>query len=135
MSPLTNSTTGFANIPGSILEITGELEKFLDLEVENPVVNNGQVQTEITIDQQLFAPSNANAANIRRHTVGPGDVTHKQVALVNPPTLTFKYGGDTGPNIPMNLPMLQNQPLNNFTIKDQHLLKPPMAMGASMYSR
>lgn len=75
---------------------------------------------------------NANG-NIRRHTVGPGDVAHEQ-ALGNPATvMNFKFDGTAmGPNqIPINLPMLQNQPINTFTVKDQHLLKPPMVMGAS----
>lgn len=73
--------------------------------------------------------------NVRRHTVGPGDVAHEQ-ALGNPSNaMNFKFDGTSmGPNpnqIPLNLPMLQNQPINTFTIKDQHLLKPPMVMGAS----
>lgn len=34
---------------------------------------------------------------------------------------------------PMNLPTLQNQPLHNLTIKDPHLLRPPLVMGASTY--
>jgi serine/threonine-protein kinase SIK3 len=75
---------------------------------------------------------NANG-NIRRHTVGPGDVVHEQ-ALGNPATvMNFKFdGARMGPNqIPLNLPMLQNQPINTFTVKDQHLLKPPQVMGAS----
>jgi serine/threonine-protein kinase SIK3 len=79
------------------------------------------------------------AANgtIRRHTVGPGDVTHEQ-ALGGPANMVnFKFDGNQtatiiGPNqIPLNLPMLQNQPLHTFTIKDQHLLKPPIVMNAS----
>lgn len=75
---------------------------------------------------------NANG-NIRRHTVGPGDAVHEQ-ALGNPATvMNFKFdGARMGPNqIPLNLPMLQNQPINTFTVKDQHLLKPPQVMGAS----
>lgn len=34
-------------------------------------------------------------------------------------------------NLPLMLPLLQNQPPHNFSIKDQHLLKPPPAMGAA----
>ena len=33
-------------------------------------------------------------------------------------------------NLPLLLPLLQNQPPQNFSVKDQHLLKPPLAMGA-----
>lgn len=36
-------------------------------------------------------------------------------------------------NLPVNIPLVQHQPPQNFTIKDQHLLKPPPAMGASKY--
>lgn len=83
------------------------------------------------------------AANgtIRRHTVGPGDVTHEQALGPANMVMNFKFDGAAaainamGPNqcnqIPLNLPMLQNQPLHTFTIKDQHLLKPPIVMNAS----
>ena len=33
-------------------------------------------------------------------------------------------------NLPQNIPLVQYQPPHNFTIKDQHLLKPPPVMGA-----
>lgn len=73
------------------------------------------------------------AANgtIRRHTVGPGDASHEQA--LGPANINFKFDGTAmGANqIPLNLPMLQNQPLHTFTIKDQHLLKPPVVMNAS----
>uniref|UniRef100_A0A182NJ75 Non-specific serine/threonine protein kinase n=1 Tax=Anopheles dirus TaxID=7168 RepID=A0A182NJ75_9DIPT len=80
--------------------------------------------------------------NTRRHTVGPGDVAHEQV-LVNPNVvpINFKIGAGVGgphdhpipptPNVPINIPSLQNQPIHNLTIKDQHLLKPPTVMGAT----
>lgn len=80
------------------------------------------------------------AANgtIRRHTVGPGDVSHEQALGPANMVMNFKFDGTVatanvmGPNqIPLNLPMLQNQPLHTFTIKDQHLLKPPVVMNAS----
>lgn len=34
-------------------------------------------------------------------------------------------------NLPMNIPLVEFQPPKNFTIKDQHLLKPPQVMGTS----
>lgn len=34
-------------------------------------------------------------------------------------------------NLPLMLPLLQNEPLHNFSVKDQHLLKPPPAMGTA----
>jgi hypothetical protein len=36
-------------------------------------------------------------------------------------------------NLPLNLPLVQHQPPQNFSVKDQHLLKPPPVMGASMF--
>lgn len=36
-------------------------------------------------------------------------------------------------NLPLNLPLVQHQPPQNFQIKDQHLLKPPPVMGASKF--
>lgn len=57
---------------------------------------------------------------------------HEQ-ALANPAAvqMNFKFGADNAPRLPTNLPMMQNQPLHNFTIKNQHLLKLPTVMEAS----
>lgn len=80
--------------------------------------------------------TNANNST-RRHTVGPGDVAHEHALQdQNVVALNFKCEPSnnqqqTHPYPPINLPMLQNQPLHYLTIKDQHLLKPPLAMGAS----
>ncbi|CAB0013878.1 unnamed protein product, partial [Nesidiocoris tenuis] len=68
----------------------------------------------------------------RRHTVGPGDHTHEQVLEAHYKKQT---GGPTlnifpDTNLPQNIPLVQFQPPHNFTIKDQHLLKPPPVMGA-----
>lgn len=77
--------------------------------------------------------------NTRRHTVGPGDVAHEQ-ALQDPNVVPLDFKCEprnnqqqSGTHPPINLPMLQNQPLHYLTIKDQHLLKPPLVMGASKY--
>lgn len=99
---------------------------------------NGALQQQSAVDSMLLSV-NANGT-IRRHTVGPGDVTHEQALGPANMALNFKFDGTAvtanvmGPNqIPLNLPMLQNQPLHTFTIKDQHLLKPPIVMNASMF--
>lgn len=82
----------------------------------------------------------------RRHTVGPGDTAHQpanaaytcgypmgyaQLHLL--PNLQLNADPQLLPhtNLALNLPLVQNQPPQNFQIKDQHLLKPPSAMGAS----
>lgn len=79
------------------------------------------------------------SGNTRRHTVGPGDVAHEQ-ALQDPNVVPLNFKNEhlnnhqqTGNHAPLNLPMLENQPLHYLTIKDQHLLKPPLVMGASKY--
>ncbi|UYV62678.1 SIK3 [Cordylochernes scorpioides] len=64
---------------------------------------------------------------IRRHTVGPGDRAS--------PTAVYYPGGVLplsalpNTNLPRNLPRVQNQPPQNFCLKDQHLLRPPSEMG------
>ncbi|XP_062544541.1 uncharacterized protein LOC134211571 isoform X3 [Armigeres subalbatus] len=127
LSPLTNMGSPILNM-SSGLSAAEELEKY-DTESAN------LPKTPESTDH-LFPPSCANAsANTRRHTVGPGDVAHEQ-ALANPNApINFKVGSaEQQPptqNVPINIPMLQNQPIHNLTIKDQHLLKPPTVMGAT----
>lgn len=124
LSPLTSTIT----ISGQfdLQPADADFEKFtVDLDVDSSCLQQHPMQLTV----------NANA-NVRRHTVGPGDVAHEQ-ALGNPAkAMNFKFdGASMGPNqIPINLPMLQNQPINTFTVKDQHLLKPPMVMGASEFT-
>lgn len=83
----------------------------------------------------------------RRHTVGPGDAAHQPPtsypytsnhptgypALRMLPILQCNTDPQVLPhtNLPLNLPLVQHQPPQNFQIKDQHLLKPPPVMGAS----
>lgn len=127
LSPLTN--IGAVFIP-SVMDPAGEIEKIIDLDMEiSPVIKQPD-------NQDLLFPSfgTQNGNTIRRHTVGPGDVAHEQ-ALANPTApINFKLGPEAA-HIPTNLPMLENQPLNLLTIKDQHLLKPPTVMGASTFGR
>ncbi|XP_053963990.1 uncharacterized protein LOC128866947 isoform X2 [Anastrepha ludens] len=137
LSPLTNTNALQSGLGFQWTDVSVDLEKFGDFELEclaRP--NEPQNQNQ----NHLCANAGGNGTNTRRHTVGPGDVAHEQ-ALANPnvPPINFKCTpenkDETGPYLPMNLPMLQNQPLHNLTIKDQHLLKPPMVMGASSFGR
>lgn len=95
----------------------------------------------------MTAAAAANAANAaRRHTVGPGDVAYGQSSLGHPP-INFKFGDGLAQPVtmaadaataahqllPTNLPMLQNQPLMNFGVKNHHLLKPPTVMENSKW--
>ncbi|GAB0100785.1 Non-specific serine/threonine protein kinase [Sergentomyia squamirostris] len=133
LSPLTNSGMPFLTTHNPS-DLNAEFEKFIDTTDFDANIPTAPIQP---VNEHLFpvAP-NTSGANTRRHTVGPGDVAHEQ-ALVNPsaPPIPFKFGAECGTNLPINLPMLQNQPLHNFTIKDQHLLKPPTVMGASSFGR
>lgn len=133
LSPLTSTITSqFTMQPTD-----GDLEKFtVDIsDVDSSNVLQHQ-QSPSTGDSMLL--SVAANGTIRRHTVGPGDATHEQALGPANMVMNFKFDGTStatnamGPNqIPLNLPMLQNQPLHTFTIKDQHLLKPPIVMNAS----
>lgn len=110
-----------------------DLEKYVEMDIDSPngtIPTTTAIRTASDVSEPLFS-INSNTANTRRHTVGPGDVAHEQ-ALANPALpMNFKFGPENGPHLPINLPMLQNQPLNNFTMKNQHLLKPPTFMEAS----
>lgn len=74
--------------------------------------------------------------------MGPGDPQHEggcgaEVPLVGAGTRAPPLPLSALPhtNLPLNLPRVQNQPPQNFSVKDQHLLKPPPAMGACELER
>ncbi|XP_076366939.1 serine/threonine-protein kinase SIK3-like isoform X1 [Tachypleus tridentatus] len=119
-----------------LLSENQNLEKFGDIELES---DGEEPSPEILSRYQI----------IRRHTVGPGDPQHEQVpsvatgdmtasqmsrnfqpviTLQPPPILPVSALPNT--NLPQNLPLVQHQPPQYFTIKDQHLLKPPLVLGA-----
>lgn len=125
LSPLTSTVT----ISGQfgLQQADPDFEKFtVDFD------DSSGLQQHPNQSESMQLTVNANG-NIRRHTVGPGDVMHEQALGNTSGVMNFKFDGTAmGTNqIPINLPMLQNQPINTFTVKDQHLLKPPMVMGAS----
>lgn len=133
LSPLTSTITSQFGIQ----PVGADFEKFtLDIDGDTNVLHQVHSQTSADSSMQLSVAANGT---IRRHTVGPGDVAHEQALGHSANMVNFKFDGTTtmvmGMNqqIPINLPMLQNQPLNSFTVKDQHLLKPPMVMGASKF--
>lgn len=132
LSPLTNTSGPFQTLPGWT-DVSVDFEKYLEVEGEAGPSRQNE-STPQTSGQHLTSQNPANCSNLgnaRRHTVGPGDVAHEQ-ALGNPTVaINFKEDENSGPHLPINLHMLQNQPLHNLTIKDQHLLKPPMVMGAT----
>ncbi|XP_059482421.1 serine/threonine-protein kinase SIK3-like isoform X2 [Neocloeon triangulifer] len=117
------------HIPTSLLLNDSQLlEKFTDIaEVDPATAANIQTQSANQGDKYLA---------VRRHTVGPGDTVHEHVleahlklgAIDNICAPTLSMLPNT--NLPQNLPLVQNQPPQNFSIKDQHLLKPPSVMGA-----
>lgn len=133
LSPLNSSVNQFITFQG-VNDPNAELERFIDMDIDSQQLLGTQDISTDTIFPNMVV--NGNASNsTRRHTVGPGDIEHEQ-ALANPSAvpINFRFGVNDGPHIPINLPMLQNQPLHNFTIKNQHLLKPPTVMEASKIS-
>ncbi|XP_031619529.1 serine/threonine-protein kinase SIK3 homolog isoform X2 [Contarinia nasturtii] len=134
LSPLSSSVNTFTSFP-EISDPTNEFEKFVDMDIDtqHQVISPEFNSTNITYSH---LGTNMSSGSTRRHTVGPGDVEHEQ-ALANPSTvpINFRFGNDNAPRLPVNLPMMQNQPLHNFTIKNQHLLKLPTVMEASSFGR
>lgn len=82
---------------------------------------------------------------VRRHTVGPDNADAPEGGAMGGdlflPRGSPHYGPTLHPaplplsalphtNLPLNLPLVQNQPPQIFSVKDQHLLKPPQVLGA-----
>lgn len=107
----------------------------------------GETEAETEEKSGLYLPSGTPYHTTRRHTVGPGDAVHQSPSsypynhmsgyqTLRPlPILQCNMDPQVLPhtNLPLNLPLVQHQPPQNFQIKDQHLLKPPPVMGASKF--
>lgn len=133
LSPLTNVSFD-APLGGVIGTVDPQIEVTLDLMETSPPATAATSTTATATTVDFLFPnygqsSATTSTNTRRHTVGPGDVAHEQ-ALQPVQPMYFRPDHQI-PNIPTNLPTLQNQPLNLLTIKDQHLLKPPTVMGGN----
>ncbi|KAL0123337.1 hypothetical protein PUN28_005699 [Cardiocondyla obscurior] len=122
------------SIPGDYLpDGAHQLEKF------------GETEAETEEKSGLCLPSGTPYHTTRRHTVGPGDAVHQSPSsypynhlsgyqTLRPlPIFQCNIDPQVLPhtNLPLNLPLVQHQPPQNFQIKDQHLLKPPPVMGAT----
>ncbi|XP_005176429.1 uncharacterized protein LOC101900590 isoform X2 [Musca domestica] len=135
LSPLVNTNAAQPESTYPWTDINVELEKFSsDIELERMKGPNENLHQ----NQLCTTPSTSQGnGNTRRHTVGPGDVAHEHALQdTNVIALNFKYEPSKDeqqsyPYPPINLPTLQNQPLHYLTTKDQHLLKPPLVMGAT----
>ncbi|XP_049838712.1 serine/threonine-protein kinase SIK3 isoform X1 [Schistocerca gregaria] len=117
-----------------LLEDPESLEKFGD--VDMPM----ESESEETSRQPRSGSGVDRYLTARRHTVGPGDTAHEQVLEAHYIGLDAGAGGAVqqlnilpNTNLPLNIPLVQHQPPQNFSIKDQHLLKPPTVMGASEF--
>ncbi|XP_050686074.1 serine/threonine-protein kinase SIK2-like isoform X4 [Eriocheir sinensis] len=115
---------------------TYSFEKYGDIEISGE--SDNEEPNQQTVDKYLCS---------RRHTVGPGDTHHEEVMeahmrgnlqLLAPGGVGVMSGYQTPPmsllpqtNLPQNLPLVQNLPPQNFSFKDQHLLKPPPFMHAA----
>ncbi|XP_034951244.1 serine/threonine-protein kinase SIK3-like isoform X2 [Chelonus insularis] len=134
-----SSLPSINNFPGDYMpDGAHQLEKF------------GETEQDVDVERAekgLYLPLGTSYHATRRHTVGPGDTAHQ-------PTSPYPYACNYSPgyptfgllpimqcntdgqvlpqtNLPLNLPLVQHQPPQNFQIKDQHLLKPPPVMGAT----
>ncbi|XP_037073428.1 serine/threonine-protein kinase SIK3 homolog [Pollicipes pollicipes] len=95
-------------------------------------------ERHLELDLEETASSRDQYHCSRRHTVGPGDTAHTQVQVPFGVPHGWGYGPVTAglfpvlpqTNLAQNLPLVQHQPPQRFSIKDQHLLKPPTVLGA-----
>ncbi|XP_011059803.1 PREDICTED: serine/threonine-protein kinase SIK3-like isoform X4 [Acromyrmex echinatior] len=134
LEPTMPNLHSIQSIPGDYLpDGAHQLEKF------------GETEAETEEKSGLYLPSGTSYHTTRRHTVGPGDAVHQSPSsypyhhmsgyqTLRPlPVLQCNMDPQVLPhtNLPLNLPLVQHQPPQNFQIKDQHLLKPPPVMGAT----
>ncbi|XP_011635255.1 serine/threonine-protein kinase SIK3-like isoform X2 [Pogonomyrmex barbatus] len=134
LEPTMPNLPSIQSIPGDYLpDGAHQLEKF------------GETEAETEEKCGLYLPSGTPYHTTRRHTVGPGDAVHQSPSsyaynhmsgyqTLRPfPILQCNMDPQVLPhtNLPLNLPLVQHQPPQNFQIKDQHLLKPPPVMGAT----
>ncbi|CAG5104266.1 Similar to Sik3: Serine/threonine-protein kinase SIK3 (Mus musculus) [Cotesia congregata] len=139
-----SSLPSIQNLPGDYMpDGAHQLEKFGESESEADSERAG-----LCLPLGTHAPYHAT----RRHTVGPGDTAHQPPSPYPYPYQNYTPGNYPPlglvpmmqcnadqvlpqTNLPLNLPLVQHQPPQNFQIKDQHLLKPPPVMGASTFGR
>lgn len=134
-SLLPQQQTRRASITTGVVErLTPEMETMPAVHLmQDPILEKfGEVAEGEVEERQDGQNGDKYHVTMRRHTVGPGDPTHEQVLEAH-----YMKGGTGQPlnifpdtNLPQNIPLVQYQPPHNFTIKDQHLLKPPPVMGA-----
>ncbi|KAF0313866.1 Serine/threonine-protein kinase SIK3 [Amphibalanus amphitrite] len=127
-------------------------QSVVELIAQLPGVTAQQVQQFEDAERHLELDLEETSSNrdqyhcSRRHTVGPGDTAHTQVQVSFGVPPAWGYGVPTGvgggggaarlypvlpqTNLAQNLPLVQHQPPQRFSTKDQHLLKPPTVLGA-----
>jgi hypothetical protein len=89
--------------------------------------------SQLSLDAHPAHVADSKLLSTRRHTLGPAQTP------VFLPTLHLPHGhGGDGhrdilpqTNLPFNLPLVSNQPPEKFSVKDPHLLKPPLPLAAS----
>ncbi|XP_012217552.1 serine/threonine-protein kinase SIK3-like isoform X2 [Linepithema humile] len=134
LEPTMPNLPNIQSMPGDYLpdDAHSQLEKY------------GETEAETEEKSSLYLPSGTPYHTTRRHTVGPGDAVHQSPTsypynhmsgyqTLRPLPIHYNMDPQVLPhtNLPLNLPLIQHQPPQNFQIKDQHLLKPPPVMGAT----
>ncbi|CAG0879385.1 unnamed protein product [Darwinula stevensoni] len=118
------------------------LERYIAYDICIDMVQYGDVEVselameeEVANAQEERERDKERVLTTRRHTVGPGDHSHEQVngsdldggaQICMQPTFILPHI-----NLPQNLPLVQDQSPLNFSVKNQHLLKPPLVMETS----
>ncbi|XP_074652388.1 serine/threonine-protein kinase SIK3-like isoform X2 [Tubulanus polymorphus] len=88
-------------------------------------------------DEEPSPEAMARYLAMRRHTVSDSNAKHAPADIPHcPPLVALPQPMWLNPinilphtNLPLNLPLVQHEPLQNFSIKDHHLLKPPQFLG------
>lgn len=117
-------------VPSPVLTVSPMPELQPMLSGDQSLEKFGEIELESDSDE-LWPDQQAQPAVVRRHTVGPGDPPEGECPPPPPPPAgALPVSALPHTNLPQNLPRVQHHPPHNFSVKDQHLLKPPPAMGA-----
>ncbi len=101
--------------------------------------NDSSLESPCT-SAQASSSQAANRQGGRRHTLGPSG-HHIQLPPCFPPSQQLAAAKNILPqtNLPLNLPLVSNQPYRDFSVKNHELLRPPVSLavpdGAQMGRR
>ncbi|XP_046630920.1 serine/threonine-protein kinase SIK3-like isoform X3 [Daphnia pulicaria] len=121
--------TGFTGLGYSPFHLPSHMDQFTGL---NTVMDSRQgflPNFELSVRSPTAVPSTLNAQFPTVSGVQHATGMHHGAPFASPSHHPMVLLPHT--NLPLMLPLLQNEPPHNFSVKDPHLLKPPPAMGAA----